>query len=55
MDENPQAPATPMTGTRRTRSARRVAGLIAGLALAACSLGLICAGAFAVSGWARCD
>lgn len=53
MDENPQAPATPMTGTRRTRSARRVAGLIAGLALAACSLGLICAGAFAA--WARAE
>ena len=42
-----------MTGTRRTRWPRRAPGLVAGLAFIACSIGLICAGAFAA--WVRSD
>lgn len=53
MDHSPHAPGTPTIGTRRTRTPRRVAGVVAGLALAACSLGLVCAGAFAA--WARAE
>ena len=53
MDQSPPAPTPPPTTTRRTRSRRRLAGLVTGLALAACSLGLVCAGAFAA--WVRAE
>ena len=53
MDQSPHATTPPTTATRRTRSPRRAAGLVTGLALAVCSLGLVCAGAFA--GWARAE
>ena len=53
MDQSPHATTPPTAATRRTRSPRRAAGLVTGLALAVCSLGLVCAGAFA--GWARAE
>ncbi len=51
MDQRLPAPTPPPTTTRRSR--RRLAGLVTGLALAACSLGLVCAGAFAA--WVRAE
>ena len=53
MHDTPHAAPNLMTGTRRTRWPRRAPGLVAGLAFIACSIGLICAGAFAA--WVRSD